>query len=296
MRCDRCGRDAIVLQRYSGLRLCGDHLRAALEARARGTLRARGWIRPGDRIAVALSGGRSSCSLLRFLSAQFGMRRDLSLVAVTVDEGCPARDMGRIRDMAGRMGVGWAGTSFAEEFGDAPGGIPASGDACLSPSSSARLLDRALGSLAARVGATKLALGTNLDDAARAVFLKVLRGEGSGLVTAARPPEGGISRITPFLRISDEELALYARLNLLDPVPAQSPRDLDPMEREAMRLLEEYAHRHPSALFSLVNLGEALMEARTPPPGRQDHDPGTGEPAVPGRAAPARGGRVTGHG
>jgi hypothetical protein len=68
------------------------------------------------------------------------------------------------------------------------------------------------------------------------------------------------------------------------------------MEREAMRLLEEYAHRHPSALFSLVNLGEALMEARTPPPGRQDHDPGTGEPAVPGRAAPARGGRVTGHG
>jgi tRNA(Ile)-lysidine synthase TilS/MesJ len=296
MRCDRCGRDAIVFQRYSGLSLCGDHLRAVLEARARGTLRARGWIRPGDRIAIALSGGRSSSSLLHFLSAQFRMRRDLSLVAVTVDEGCPSRDMGRIRNMAEGIGIGWAGTSFAEEFGYTREGMPASGDGCLPSSWSAWLRDRALASLAARTGATKLALGTNLDDAARAVFLKVLRGEGSGLVTASRSPDGGIPRITPFLMIPEEELALYARLNLLDPVLARYPKDVDPLEIEAGRLLEEYAHRHPSALFSLVSLGGALQAGRGFPPGRQDNDSGSREPAVPGHAAPVRGDQVTGHG
>ncbi|MDD1668246.1 MAG: tRNA(Ile)-lysidine synthase, partial [Methanomicrobiales archaeon] len=87
MRCDRCGKDAIVHQRYSGLRLCGDHLQLDLAARVRRTIRAHGWIRSGDRIAIALSGGTGSSSLLHFLSAQFGNRPDLSLLAISVDEG-----------------------------------------------------------------------------------------------------------------------------------------------------------------------------------------------------------------
>ena len=257
LRCDRCSQDAIVFQRYSGLHLCGDHFQRDLVARAKRTIRAHGWIRSGDRIAVALSGGTGSSALLHFLSAHFGMRRDLSLVAITVDEGAgPSRDMGRIERLAAGMGIEWAGTSLIDEFGN----LPAPGSGPLPGSCRVILRDHALTSLARRMGATKLALGTNLDDAARSVLLSVLRGEPERLLGDQRPGEDGIPRIRPLLRIPAQEAALYSLLNLPGHEQTRCMCARDPQESEVQRILDEYTNRHPAALFSLVNLGEALQE------------------------------------
>ncbi len=201
MECDRCGRDAIVFQRYSGLHLCGDHFQRNLAARVKRTIRARGWIRTGDRIAVALSGGASGSSLLHFLSAHFGMRPDLSLVAITVDEGGDlSRDTHRIQRFVEGMKIEWAGTSFTEEFGDNPvtdaGNLPVP---CRD-----LLRNHALNSLAGRMGATKLALGTTLDDGARSVLLSVLRGRQPASCPVRRLERAGsrgscLSRRSPWM-------------------------------------------------------------------------------------------------
>ena len=297
LRCDRCGRDALIFQRYSGLHLCGDHFQANLEARARRTIRAHGWIRSGDRIAVAFSGGRSSSSLLHFLSAHFGLRRDLSLVAITVDEdNGSCRDTARIARIAEGMGIEWAGTSFAEEFGGTPDGILASGGGGLPCDRCTWLRDQALTSLAKRVGATRLALGTNLDDEARSVFLHVLRGEASRLIRRAQPGEGMISWIRPLLRIPEEDLSLYARLNVPDSLGDGCPHTRNLAEREAGRILDEYTSRHPSTPFSLVNLGEALSAGEGTGSGKRDRDWRSGEPSVPARPARDRDDPVTGRG
>ncbi|HXW99101.1 MAG TPA: tRNA(Ile)-lysidine synthase, partial [Methanomicrobiales archaeon] len=261
MRCDRCGSDAIVFQRYSGQHLCGDHLQASVRTRAMRRIRSHGWIRPGDRIAVALSGGRSSSSLLHFLFAGFGMRRDLSLVAVTVDDGMTAsRDLDRIGRIASGMGIEWATLSLADEYRVTLQGIP--GRCGLSCTECSGLLDRALATLAREVGGTKLALGTNLDNEARSVLGRVLGGEASRLLyqvgTASEEPP----RIRPFLGIPDEELALYASLNALDTRQGGCAHALSDAEREAGNILDEYRARHPSAPFSLVSLGEALTGGR----------------------------------
>jgi tRNA(Ile)-lysidine synthase TilS/MesJ len=263
LKCDRCGRDAIVFQRYSGLHLCADHLQRDLVARAKRTIRAHGRIPSGDRIAIALSGGTSSSSLLHFLSAQFGMRRDLSLVAITVDEGTGPLDMHRIRRFAEGMGVEWAGTSLAEEFRDAPRG----GSGHLPGSCRDILRCHALTSLATRVGATRIALGTNLDGVARSVFLSVLRGDAPRLLGLPRPGEGEIPRIRPFLRIPGQEVALYALLNLTGNGEAPRLDTRDPQESDVQQILDEYTNRHPSAPFSLVNLGEALSGMGVPESG-----------------------------
>src|SRR5512136_1233858 len=252
MRCDRCDRDAILLQRYSGLRLCGEHLISGLESRAKGTIRAHGWIRPGDRIAVALSGGPASVSLLHFLVTHFGMRRDLSFIAITVDEG-GWTDLGRTRAIAEGMGIEWAAASPHREIrGDR---VPGQTEA---PFGGTGLRDDALASLARDGGATKLALGTSLDSMARSVFLKVLDGDGAGLTRGSGEGEGGIPRIEPFIRIPAGELALYAMLNSLDHVSGRGMDARDSLEAEAGRLLDDFAARHPSAPFSLANLGEVI--------------------------------------
>jgi hypothetical protein len=277
MECDRCGRDAVLFQPSSGLRLCGEHLRVSLEARAKRTIRDHGWIEPKDRIAVALSGGPASSSLLHFLREHFGVRRDLSLIALTIEEG--GLDIAGIRAMAEGMGVEWVAGSLAGEAGDPPAGCT-------------WLRDRALCSLAQRVGATKLALGTTLGDEARSVFLHVLRGEASRL--AVRPSQGEeeIPCIRPFLRIPEEELSLYARLTVPGHLPPREPRALDQVEKEAGLMLAEYTSRHPSAPFGIVNLGEAL--AGHAGPGRAGPCGRCGE-EIPS-ACPARGARGEGDG
>jgi tRNA(Ile)-lysidine synthase TilS/MesJ len=293
MGCSRCGRDAIILQRYSGLRLCRDHFRESLEARALRTIRTHGWIRPGDRIAIGLSGGPGSSSLLPFLSAHFGMRRDLSLVAITVDEGNGSgRDMAGMRRMAEGMGIPWAGTSLSRECGESSA-IPPSGTGSLPPACLAWLRDHALSSLARRLGATKLALGTSLDDEARSVFLHVLRGEGHRLI---RRHLAGIPGIMPFLRVPRAELSLYARLNVPGSLPGDWPQATGSLENEVFRCLDGFTCRHPSALFSLAGLGEALSEAKGSQPRESQLCGACGESPPSGCPAREMHDRVMGHG
>ena len=291
MRCDRCGKDAIVHQRYSGLRLCRDHLQLDLAARVRRTIRAHGWIRSGDRIAIALSGGTGSSSLLHFLSAQFGNRPDLSLLAISVDEGTgPSHDLKGIERLAEGIGIEWAGTSFAKEFGDISSGFSHPPGPCREI-----LRNHALTSLAGRWGATKIALGTTLDDEARSVLLSVLRGDEDRLAGRLSLSGTGIPRIRPFLRIPAEEVALYARLNLpgLEPQCPSNPRD--PLEDCVQQILNEYTARHPAAPFSLGNLGEALRYQGVTKPRRPQPCEGCGE--LYSASCPARLilDRVTGH-
>lgn len=281
MKCDRCGREAILFQRYSGLHLCRDHFEGDLAARAMRTLRARGGIRPGDRIAVALSGGPASSSLLHLLSTRLGMRRDLSLVAVTVDEGPGSgRDMTRIGGIARGMGIGWEVAPIARESE----GLPCS------PCTLFR--DRALASLAKSAGATRLAVGTNLEDVARSVLLHVLRGEAS-LLDGPDSGGSGIPRILPLIRIPGEELSLYARLNVPGHIGARHPAARTPLEKEAGRILKEYTNRHPSAMFSLANLAVALQGRGA---GSRSPSSECGKPEHPGCPAREIHGGVTGHG
>jgi tRNA(Ile)-lysidine synthase TilS/MesJ len=311
VRCDRCGREAVHFQRYSGLRLCGEHLGASLESRAKREIRAGGGIRQGDRIAVGLPGGPDSSSLLRFLSVHFGMRRDISLFAITVDGGGPGGDLdlARVRGIAEGMGVRWAVTSPIGEGGEAGGVARPPDDGGDARSRHTRLRDHALTSLALELGATKLALGTSLDDVAREVFLHVIRGDPARLLWK-KEGRGEIPVVRPFSRIPREELLLYARLNGIDFIPEEARAAPGSLGNEAERLLADYAGRHPSALFSLASTGRALagmpwhpsggpgMET-TRHPGRRlvvepEPSPGTGAPAP----SPPRGrfNRVKGHG
>jgi 2-thiouridine synthetase TtuA, N-terminal LIM domain len=280
VRCDRCGRDAIMFQRYSGNHFCEDHFQRDLLARAKRTIRARGWIRSGDRVAIGLSGGWSSGSLLHFFSAQFGMRPDLSLVALTIDDGnLPARDMERIRDIAGGLGIEWVSAFPEQVSGGHPDGIL-----------------HALAPLAVRIGATKLALGTNLDDIAGSVLLQVLRGKGGRLFDRSPPDAGGIPVIEPFVEIPLEELRLYARLNVTGAGPGRRPHALDPLESEVARFLGDYTDRHPSTPFALARLPERLADAEGSRPRALRPSRGRGGRDGPGCAERGTRGRVTGHG
>ena len=67
MQCDKCRNEAVFFQPYSGRHLCGRHLAADIEARAKRSIRSHRWMSPGDHIAVIRTGDRKSAALLHLL-------------------------------------------------------------------------------------------------------------------------------------------------------------------------------------------------------------------------------------
>jgi predicted PP-loop superfamily ATPase len=62
--CSKCSERAIISQRYSGQHLCQDHFIQDFERRVAETVHKNNMVKDGERIAVAVSGGKDSTALL----------------------------------------------------------------------------------------------------------------------------------------------------------------------------------------------------------------------------------------
>ena len=265
MQCTKCRRPAILYQRYSGLHLCESHFIQDVETKAKRAIRTHRWIQPGDRVGVAISGGKDSSALLYFLKKVLGPRRDVDLVAITIDEGIRGyRYPENAFKMASGMGIDCITASFAEEYGVTLDRIvERTGDA--QSCSYCGVLRRSLINKVAREnGCTKLALGFNLDDEAQSILMNVLRGDASRLQRRTVPFPGMVPRIKPFITIPEREVALYSLLHVEGLEIGRCPYSHNALRAEVRQMLNRYAWNHPSTRHSLVNLGEELSGEHIP--------------------------------
>ena len=266
MQCSKCHRDAIVFQRYSGLHLCEQHFNRDFEAKAKRAIREHCWIESGDVVGVALSGGKDSSALLFFLHRLLHRRRDIRLMAITVDEGiCGYRDPARARAIADRIGVPWTTASFQEEYGITLDEIVSRRGTRLSCSYCGVLRRALMNRIARDKGITKFAYGFNLDDEAQSVLMNVLRGDAYRLIRPVQDVAALVPRIKPFMYIPEREVALYAFLHVEGFDLAGCPYAVGALRGDVRGLLDAYTYRHPATKYSLVNLGEALQGPGIPP-------------------------------
>ncbi|HOI57785.1 ATP-binding protein [Methanoculleus sp.] len=261
MQCSKCRRDAVIYQRYSGLHLCEQHFNRDFEAKAKRAIREHRWIASGDTVAVALSGGKDSSAVLYFLHKLLRERRDVRLMAITVDEGISGyRDPARARAIAENIGVPWMTASFQNEYGITLDEIVGRKGTNLSCSYCGVLRRALMNRLAREHGVTKFACGFNLDDEAQSVLEHVLRGDPDRLTRPMREVEGMVPRIKPFMYIPEREVALYSFLHVEGFDLAGCPYAGDVLQGDVREILDEYTSRHPATKYALVNLGEALRE------------------------------------
>jgi len=259
MKCSKCHRDAVIFQRYSGLHLCGDHFVQDVEAKARRAIRKHHWIQSGDRVAVALSGGKDSSAVLYFLQTLLRKRRDTELFAVTIDEGIRGyRDPACAAGVAASIGVECVCASFAEIYGITLDEIVRERGDALSCSYCGVMRRTALNLVAREHGANKLAFGFNLDDEAQSVLMNVLRGDVRRLVRPMQPVPGLVPRIKPFINVPEREVALYAFMRVEGFDLCGCPYAHNALRADVRSLLNSYAYRHPATKNALVNLGENL--------------------------------------
>jgi uncharacterized protein (TIGR00269 family) len=259
MFCSRCRRQAVIYQRYSGLHLCRKHFEADFEAKAKRAIRIHQWISPGDRIGVAMSGGKDSSALLYFLHRLTGKRKDVELMAITIDEGIEGyRDPSVAGNIAKKLGIRHITASFEEVFGTTIDNIVRKRGDRLSCSYCGVLRRQCLNRVAKDHGLSRIALGFNLDDEAQSVLMNVLRGDVYRLFRSVKPADGMIERIKPFMFIPEREVALYAFYHIEGFELGRCPYASSALRSDVRNLLNDYAWRHPSSRYAVVNLGEQL--------------------------------------
>ena len=264
MRCNKCRREGLIFQEYSGQHLCRYHFEADLERKAKHEIRSHHWLVPGDHIAVALSGDAGSSALLYFLKKLTASRRDIRISAIMVDEGIAGyRDRRIAPGIAGSMGTNCIAVSFRERFGVTMDRIADEKGITHACTYCRVIRDFLLKATAAEHGITKLASGEDLDDQAARVMEHILRGTPEILMHPGRRAPGKIPWIRPFAGIPREEVALYASLHVRDYIQSRCPYDTDPFEEDVKKMLSDLTTRHPATKHALVNLQKNLDRACT---------------------------------
>jgi uncharacterized protein (TIGR00269 family) len=268
-RCSICGRLAVYHRRYTGDFLCDRCLCESVERRFLRTVRKHEMIRPGERVAVAVSGGKDSVACLHLVSG-FAERRKCEVVALTVDEGITGYREGGVeaaKENARMLGVELIVVSFRDVFGhtlDEMVRMASGRGEPHGPCTYCGTLRRSLLNQAAReVGADRLATAHNLDDEVQSIMLNYIRSDVSRLhrlLPALERKEGFVPRIKPMREIPEKEVAIYAILKGFSIHWGRCPH------RRGIHVeVEEFLNRleagHPNSKFMILRMFERIRPA-----------------------------------
>jgi uncharacterized protein (TIGR00269 family) len=218
-------------------------------------------IKHGDRVAVAVSGGKDSLALLNILkNILSGVNPEL--VAITVDEGIKGyRDesLNIVKCFCSSIGVENRVVSFSELFGlsmDNAMEVRPS-EKISSCSMCGTFRRRAIDQLAESCGANVIATGHNLDDYIQTFLINLFAGDVERIGwTYPEPIEygvGGLKKIKPLMEIYEKELVLYA-IHLNIPFQVEECPYKDESIRSAFRShLNNLEKIHPGIKYNAYN-------------------------------------------
>ncbi len=264
MKCQRCSKTAVIYQKYSNAHLCKLHFIEDVERKIKRDIRKFRMVERGDKIAVALSGGKDSIVLLYILNKIFRDRKDLEISAITIDEGIKGyreHTLEHAVKLTHDMVIPHVIKSFQEGFGVSLDELTRKKEhaAC---TLCGVLRKNLLNKTARELGADKLAIGHNLDDESQTILMNYLRGDMDRLkrmLPNVKQP-GLVMRIKPLRSIPEKEVALYAFLNGLPVSMDECPYAGEALRNEIREMLNNYEVKHPGTKYSLLGGFETISE------------------------------------
>jgi uncharacterized protein (TIGR00269 family) len=221
-----------------------------------------------DTVAVALSGGKDSVTLLRILCKLERRYPPARLIALTVDEGISGYRSEAVsisREACDELKIEHVVVSFNDLFGITMDDI-ASRRRELQPCSYCGVLRRkALNEGATRVGATKLATAHNLDDEVQTALLNVMHGDVERISRApwacTKAPASFVPRIKPLAEVPEKETALYAYASGVRFQTTPCPYGHDALRGDIRVMLNRLEMKHPGLKHTISRSVERLSES-----------------------------------
>lgn len=289
-RCLKCGRKAEISIPYSGASLCGGHFIESVERRARKEIKLQGKLEKGSTLAVAVSGGKDSMSMLSMLSDVFGKRKGIALEALIVDEGLRGYRGKAVKLASGfcaERGIGYEVLSFRKEFGLRMDDVSRL-DAGLRPCAVCGVLRRSLLNRRAReLGAAKIAFGHNLDDMSQSILMNILNGDVQRLVRLGphvKAQDGLVPRMLPLRLVPESEVKLYAGLKAIPHLEKHCPYRPGAHRLGFLEMINRLEAETPGTKHSILSSYDQMIPALRDfyPPAKLSSCRECGEPTMGG--------------
>ena len=268
MRCRTCRNEAFYRRLHEGVALCKTCFLKDIEEKIRRTIAKFNMLRFDDHIAVAVSGGKDSLTLLRVLRKLEKRFPRATLTAVTVDEGIRgyrAEAVKLAKKSCKELGVDHVVVSFRELFGKTLDQIVSSKKE-LSPCSYCGVLRRRAIQMAAREAkANKIATAHNLDDEVQTILLNIFHGDAKRIARVepvlVDPAGRFLQRVKPLCEIPEKEVALYAYVSGIEFQTCPCPYLETALRNDIREMLNRIEERHPGTKFTIFRSMERLRDS-----------------------------------
>jgi tRNA 2-thiocytidine biosynthesis protein TtcA len=214
-------------------------------------------LEPGDRVLVAVSGGKDSHAMLYLLrEIQRRAPFDFSLLAVNVDQGHPGFPSQLLPEYFAREGYAYRIVQ-EDTYSVVKEKVPEGKTYC---SLCSRLRRGILYTLASEVGATKIALGHHRDDVIETLLLNLFySGQLKAMPARLRSDDGRHTVIRPLAYIAEPDLAAFAAEKAFPIIPCDLCGSQENLQRKQVKLLLDDLNRknpnvRPNLFAALANV------------------------------------------
>jgi tRNA 2-thiocytidine biosynthesis protein TtcA len=204
-------------------------------------------LQPGDRIAVGVSGGKDSLSLLHALAA-YRKRAPFpyELIAVTVEQGKFKLPIRALEEKIKALDIPWVLREDAATLNMIAQSIPHGCDVC------SRHRRYHLYQIASELNCTVLALGHTADDCAESLMRNILfNGRIASLPPVAQSRKGSLRLIRPMVYVTEDLSTEYARAQGFLPIACVCG-EKESIRREIREFLDIMKTRHAGISDSII--------------------------------------------
>eukprot|EP00878_Enallax_costatus_P009892 GHUV01010329.1.p1 GENE.GHUV01010329.1~~GHUV01010329.1.p1 ORF type:complete len:379 (+),score=98.89 GHUV01010329.1:740-1876(+) len=263
-QCARCSSRAALRRPKTLEQLCKECFYQCLEDEVHQTITSNGLFNPGERVAVAASGGKDSTVLAHMLTL-LNKRHNygLDLFLLSIDEGIAGyRDdsLETVKRNEAYYGIPLKVLSYRELYGWSMDQIVAQIGTKNNCTFCGVFRRQALDRGGVLEKADKIATGHNADDIAETILLNMIRGDLPRLsrcVNAVTGGEGPLPRVKPFKYTYEKEIVMYAYFKKLDYFSTEcvyAPFAARGFARDFVKDLEAV---RPSAIMDLIHSAES---------------------------------------
>jgi len=259
--CTYCNAESVYYRHYSGEYLCSRCFTRSVQRKVARTISRYSMIKHGDRVCVAVSGGKDSLSLLHILSKS-ARRHGNELVAITIDEGITGyRDesLKIAKEFTSMLGVEHAILSYRELFGNTlEEALKVRDEKAISMSACSicgTFRRKAIDSAAKVVGADVIATAHNLDDMLQTFIINISAGDVERIAWMYPEPveyANGLRKVKPLLEVYEHEIAFYALINDIPFQSEQCPYMNEGMRSSIREFLNALEQRHPGIKYNML--------------------------------------------
>jgi len=196
-------------------------------------------LRPGDRVAVGVSGGKDSLTLLHALAA-YRKRAPFpyELIAITVEQGKFKLSIHLLEEKIRELGIEWVLREDAATLKLIEDNVPHGCDVC------SRHRRYHLYQIASELGCPVLALGHTADDCAESLMRNVLfNGRIASLPPVSQSQKGTVRLIRPMVYVTEDLSTEYARAQGFLPIACVCS-EKESVRREIREFLDSMKSRH----------------------------------------------------